>query len=293
MLENATDLLKSKAIELGFEMVGVAKAKQPENLDAYFRWIETGMHAGMNYLAERKDARKHPDSVLPGVRSLLMLGVSYQRVLKSFENHPVQELSGIAEYARGEDYHHWIRRRLKKLGELHRKIFPEEQCRGAVDTAPILERQFAVEAGLGWIGKNTMLINERFGSKFFLASLLSTVELDFSKSEPEKSRCGDCRRCRDVCPTRAIVEDYVLDARRCLNYWSIEYFGSFDDIPHEIRERLNHRFYGCDCCQDVCPWNAKQKKIPEGIIDPKILEPDVLQSIANGTPLERKFGRKH
>lgn len=289
LIKEVTGLLKSKAVELGFEMVGVAEAKCPDSFEAYCRWIDAGMHAGMNYLSQRKDARRHPESVLPGVRSLLMLGVSYRRVLASPENHPVRKLSGVAEYARGEDYHHWIRRRLKKLGQFHREIVPDESCRGVVDTAPILERQFAVEAGLGWIGKNTMLINEHLGSMFFLAALLTTAKLDRSESQAQPSRCGSCHRCLEACPTGALADDYVLDARRCLNYWTIEYFGPSAQIPSEIQNQCKDRFFGCDCCQNACPCNDNQERLLPGTVDPRKLEEDDLRNLATGTPLERKL----
>ncbi|MDR2440463.1 MAG: DUF1730 domain-containing protein [Planctomycetaceae bacterium] len=308
---NATDELKSSALELGFEFCGVAPAERPKTFEAFEHWIEAGQHAGMNHLAEKRFARKHPDFVLRGVRSILMLGVSFATVLGS-EEHSVQQLKGIAEYARGIDYHDWIRQRLRKLAVKHRKLFPNGQCRGVVDTAPILEKQFAVEAGLGQIGYNTLLINPKYGSKIFLAAFLSTEYLqpekdtntntvnsnsinsgvtDFnsvnSKSETMPViLCNRCRCCLTSCPTGALVRPFVLDARRCLNYWTIEHCG---EIPTEIREKLGQHFFGCDICVNICPYNRNCPTIPEGTIDPKTLNTEILYRIASGSPLERMF----
>ncbi len=277
-------LLKSTALELGFELVGVAEAGRPKTFDAFRRWIDAGMHAGMDYLARRKDAREDLNSVLPGARSVLMLGVSYGKVLGEKQVAAAQ-LAGVAEYARGVDYHDWIKARLKILSAKHRELFPEARCRGAVDTAPILERQWAVDAGLGFIGRNTMLIRPNFGSKIFLACLLSTERLGATgPSEFSDHLCGDCRRCLDACPTGALVEPFVLDARRCLNYWTIEHRGP---IASEIEAKLDGRFFGCDTCQSVCPWN-RDRPTP-GTVDPKTLDEETLRNWARGTPLERRF----
>lgn len=280
-----TEILKRTALELGFELSGVVRADVSSGYEIFHRWIDAGRHAGMDYLARHREARRHPKSVLPGVRSILVLAVSYEKVLES-EDHPVKNLSGIAESARGVDYHHWVRPRLRSLSEKHRELFPEARCRGAVDTAPILERQCAVEAGLGRIGKNTMLLTPEFGSKFFLAELLSTEPLEPDPSDSKPNPCGDCRRCLDACPTGALIEPYVLDARRCLNYWTIEHRG---EIPEEIRSRLGNRYFGCDICQNACPWNENRPKIPEGGTDPRSLDETELRNIAAGSPLERRF----
>jgi epoxyqueuosine reductase len=285
---NATDVLKSAAFELGFELCGVTLAERPKTYDAFERWIDAEQHASMNHLAEKRTARKHPDSVLPGVRSILMLGVSFATVLGSAE-HPVQQLTGVAEYARGVDYHDWIRQRLKPLAVKHRELFPNGQCRGVVDTAPILEKQFAVDAGLGQIGYNTLLINPKYGSKIFLAAFLSTefLKTDFNDCEEGVTNpCGDCRRCLTACPTGALVKPFVLDARRCLNYWTIEHRG---EIPEAIRKKLGHCFFGCDICLNICPKNQHSPTLPEGTINPNSLDTETLQNIASGSPLSRKF----
>ncbi|MDR2114768.1 MAG: DUF1730 domain-containing protein [Planctomycetaceae bacterium] len=318
---NPTDELKSAALELGFELCGVTSAKQPKTFQAFEQWIDAGQHAGMNHLVEKRFARKHPDFVLRGVRSILMLGVSFATVLGG-EEHSVRQLKGVAEYARGIDYHDWIRQRLRKLAVKYHELFPNGQCRGVVDTAPILEKQFAADAGLGQIGYNTLLINPKYGSKIFLAAFLSTEHLetekdsnktaidfvstnstdsgitDFSSVNSVNSAdsvnseagaritCNTCRSCLAKCPTGALLRPFVLDARRCLNYWTIEHRG---EIPNEIREKLGQHFFGCDICINICPFNQHCPTIPEGVIDPQSLDIETLYRIAQGSPLERIF----
>ncbi len=292
-----TGVLLQAARLLGFELAGVAAAGEPRHFAEYCRWIENGSHAGMDYLERHKKQRQHPESILPGVQSLLMLGVSYRTVLQNDSEtdiSPVTSLAGIAEYARGRDYHDWIRHRLKILSQKHRELFPHERCRGVVDTAPVMERDFAVQAGLGQVGKNTMLIHTdrrtKIGSKFFLAALLSTALLQHKSNpfNPPSDPCGDCRACMDACPMTAIVEPFQLDARRCLNYWTIEHRGN---IPHEIREQLGKHFFGCDTCQAVCPWNDGVPEIVSGTIDPHSLSKTELMTMAVGTPLQRRLQR--
>lgn len=293
-MTDSTDILLQTARQHGFELAGVAPAGTPSHFAEFRRWIEAGHHAGMDYLARRCEQRRHPESVLPGVRSLVMLGVSYRTVLlddleTKTPSHPVAQLRGIAEYARGGDYHDWIRHRLNILSQKHRELFPGQRCRGVVDTAPILERDFAVQAGLGHIGKNTMLIHTnraaKIGSKLFLAALLSTASLRFATDEPDDP-CGDCRLCLDACPVSALTAPFRLDARRCLNYWTIEQRGG---IPPEIHEKLDGRFFGCDACQAICPWNSGVPGIPPGTLDPTLIDEARLHEIAAGSPLQRRY----
>ena len=297
-----TENLLHTAKELGFELAGVAASDAPLHFAEYEEWLQCGCHAGMEYLARHKNARRHPDAVLQGTKSLLLLGVSYRAVLcdeagSKTGTHSISQLSGIAEYARGMDYHDWIRERLNILSQKHRELFPSEQCRGVVDTAPILERDFAVAAGLGQIGKNTMLIHTnrdaKLGSKFFLAALLSTAFLSqkwnagtCSHENSSENPCGNCRACLDACPTGALSRPFWLDARRCLNFWTIEQRG---EIPHEISQCQGALFFGCDLCQKVCPWNDNVPTIPPGTIDPHVFSQADLRQIAKGTPLSRHF----
>ena len=284
-----TEQLLTAAHELGFELCGVASAAPPAHFDAFERWLQNGMNAGMKHFDRNFEARKHPQALLPGVRSILMLGVSYAKVLHS-EPHPIQQLSGIVEYARGVDYHRWIRPRLKLLAEKHRELFPDGQCRETVDTAPILEKEYAAAAGLGTIGKNTLLIHsplqgkQHGGSKFFLAALLSTEPLEPAVPSKPFEPCGDCRRCLDACPTGALVEPFVLDARRCLSYWTLIHRG---ELAKEISEKRGNRFLGCDTCQSVCPHNQPLPVVPEGKLDPFSLDGHKLRYFLAGSALEK------
>jgi epoxyqueuosine reductase len=283
---SATEQLLAAAHELGFELCGITEATPPEHFDAFERWLQTDMNAGMAHFVRNFAARKHPDALLPGVRSILMLGVSYATVLGS-EPHPIQQLSGIVEYARGVDYHRWIRKRLDLLAEQHRKMFPEGRCRGTVDTAPILEKEYAVAAGLGAVGKNTLLIHPTYGSKLFLAAFLSTEPLEPTPPSEPFEPCGTCRRCLDACPTGAFVEPYVLDARRCLSYWTLIHRG---ELPEDIAAKRGKRFLGCDTCQRVCPHNQSLPVIPEGFCDPFSLTEEELGAFLEGSPLEKRRG---
>ena len=273
------------AEKLGFEPAGVASASPPESFTEFQRWIRDGFHADMEYLSRNPDLRANPERLLPGVKSILMLGVSYRTVLESepeirrlFFSCDEHDALPIADYACGIDYHLWIRERLKQLAEQHRKWVPQARCRGCVDTAPLLERQYAQNAGLGKIGKNTMLIHPDYGSRFFLAALLSTEEL--IPTEPLAfNPCGDCRRCQDACPGGALSEPYRLDARKCVNYRTIEQSGGLSDAS-----------FGCDLCQNACPWN--REKLPDGKLSRKMLretETDELKSLFGKTPLMRKL----
>jgi len=258
---NITTRLCEEAIRLGFDLVGITRSKKPQTFDHFIRWIACGHHAQMDYLAKNVALRSDPNHLLPGACSLILLGVSYQTVLSSEPelqrlffapaSDSAKKSVKVASYACGLDYHLWTRQRLKSLAEFYRKLLPQSRCRGVVDTAPLLERQFAANAGLGQIGKNTMLIHPQWGSKIFLAALLTTEKLEYSESFPSDI-CGACRKCMDACPTGAIEQPYLLNARKCLNYWTIEHRG---EIPKTIRKQLQGHFFGCEICQNVCPWN--------------------------------------
>ena len=283
-----TEQLLAAAKELGFELRGITKANPPEHFDAFERWLQAGMHAGMQHFVRNFEARKNPAALLPGVQSILMLGVSYAKVLNS-EPHAIRQLSGIVEYARGIDYHHWIRSRLKVLAERHRKLFPDSRCRTAVDTAPILEKLYAAAAGLGTVGKNTLLIHPQLGSKFFLGVFLSTEQLEQTPPPEPFDPCGKCRCCLDACPTGALREPFVLDCRRCLSYWTLIHQG---ELPKEFAEKRGNRFLGCDTCQRVCPHNRFVPAVSEGTLDPFSLDSTTLQHFFMGTALEKPDRRR-
>jgi len=214
-------------------------------------WLAAGYAGQMHYLADRREAYSDPNRVLDGVRSIVMLAMNYRTT------EPMSPRAGqgrVSRYAWGEaDYHDLIRERLDTLTEFLRAYEPAAIARGIVDTAPLLEREFAELAGLGWIGKNTLLINRHEGSWFFLAALLTDVELAYD-SERDTDHCGTCRACLDACPTDAFPQPYMLDASKCISYLTIELR---DAIPLESRTGMGDWVFGCDVCQDVCPWNSR------------------------------------
>jgi epoxyqueuosine reductase len=243
--------LKEQAHALGFELAGIAPAVEADGFARLRDWLDHG-HAGeMAYLHKHADARRHPGSILPEVRSVVMVGISYAPVE---DDPPLPRGHGrVARYARGLDYHEVLWQKLDRLLEWVQAEEPGCRGRGVVDTAPLLERDFARRAGLGWIGKNTMLLDRRLGSYFFLGALLLDLELEPDPPH-ETSHCGTCTACLDACPTHAFPEPGVLDARLCISYLTIELRGA---IPEERRPQLDGWLFGCDVCQEVCPWNHK------------------------------------
>tara|TARA_Y100001933_G_scaffold133062_1_gene132558 strand:- start:9886 stop:11094 length:1209 start_codon:yes stop_codon:yes gene_type:complete len=245
-----TEALKSEANHLGFALAGATPAVTPSGIDHFASWLEAGYAGEMHYLPDRRDAYSHPDSILDGVKSLLMLGRAYRTV----EPSPAPAGTGrVSRYSWGRDYHDRIHDDLRLLADTLRDWIPGARVRGVVDTAPLLEREFAQRAGLGWIGKNGLLLNRQAGSWFFLAALLTDVELDYDSPE-ETGHCGSCTACLDACPTDAFVAPYVLDSRRCISYLTIELR---DAVPESLREGVGDWVFGCDVCQDVCPWNHR------------------------------------
>ena len=256
-----TTALKEESLRLGFDLVGATPAVAPLGFDRLRQWLADGYSGQMRYFEDRLAAYRHPDQLLDGVKSLLMLAVNYRTA------EPAEagaEQARVSRYAWGADYHEVIRRRLHKLADFHRHLTPAAGVRGVVDTAPLLERQFGQLAGLGWIGKNTMLINERFGSWLFLAALLSTEEMAYDQPSVA-DRCGSCRSCLDACPTGALVEPHRLDARKCISYLTIELRGP---IPPEFRAVCGNRLFGCDACQEACPWNRRTPATAEPAFQP-------------------------
>ncbi len=244
--------LSERAKAQGFTLFGVAPAAEADGFDRFTAWLDAG-HAGeMDYLENQRERRRHPSSILPTVRSVVMLGFEYGHAV--LEPEPASP-SRIAKYAHGPDYHPFLWNKLNDLASWLEAEEPGCRAKGSADTAPLLERDFARRAGLGWFGKNTMLIDKQRGSFFFLAALLTSVELPVSTPHVA-SHCGSCTACLDACPTRAFPEPGVLDARKCISYLTIELRGS---IPLELREPMGGWLFGCDICQDVCPWNRKEK----------------------------------
>jgi epoxyqueuosine reductase len=246
-----THELKRRAAELGFSQCGVCPAVAPPGAARLDEWLAAGYAGQMHYLADRRDAYGDPNRVLDGVRSVVMLAMNYRTA------EPAKPQAGegrVSRYAWGEaDYHDLIRERLNHLAKSLCDRVPKARVRGVVDTAPLLEREFAQLAGLGWIGKNTLLLNRDEGSWFFLAALLTDIELVYDAPH-ETDHCGTCRACLDACPTDAFPQPYVLDASRCISYLTIELR---EAIPAELRTGMGEWVFGCDVCQTVCPWNSR------------------------------------
>jgi epoxyqueuosine reductase len=230
-------------------LAGISPARPAPHLEAYFRWIEAGMHGQMGYLAraDRAARRRDLNAILPGARSLILVGLDFHtlKLPDSILSDPTR--GRIAAYAWGRDYHAVMQPRLEELAEAL-----GEGARVYVDTGALLERDHAQQAGLGFIGKNTMLIHPRRGSDFFLGEILTTAEFDEYDQPTRETMCGSCARCLAACPTDAFPQPYVLDARRCISYLTIELKGF---IPHALRPRMGNWVFGCDVCQAVCPWN--------------------------------------
>jgi epoxyqueuosine reductase len=272
--------LKEMARACGFELAGVAAAVPSEDLARFEVWRTAGYAGEMRYLTDRRgDVRADPRNLLPGARSILCVGKLYQtRHPHSIEQNDATH-GWISRYAWGSDYHDVMRASLERLvgmlQEAHGQPFEARIC---VDTAPLLERSYARAAGLGWIGKNTCLINERQGSWFFLGEVLLSIPL--TPDAPPPDRCGTCRRCIDACPTQAIVQnekrEWTLDSRLCISYMTIEKRGEFS--LNEEPQLANHLF-GCDICQDVCPWNGRAPVTTEAAFEPEVLAPP-LESMA-------------
>ena len=251
-----TQSLKQEAMRVGFQLSGACAAVTPAGYSDFLKWLEAGYAGEMHYLEERQAAYEHPDGVMPGVKSLLMLGMSY-RTADHAASKPGH--GRVARYAWGEaDYHDLIHRRLKQLKRFVIELLPNVNVRGVVDTAPLLEREFAQLAGLGWRAKNTLLINKPDGSFYLLAALLLDVELEYDQPF-EANHCGTCTACLDACPTNAFVGPNILDGSKCISYLTIEHRSP---IPVELRPQMQDWILGCDVCQDVCPWNQRTIQSP-------------------------------
>ena len=263
--------LKQQARLLGFDLVGIAPASPSRFRDYFRRWLDEGQAGQMSYLRGRFDERVDPASYLPGAASVICVGINYQVPLKPVPQSERPHHGRVARYALGNDYHELIKARLHALADWIRDAVPGARTRACVDTAPVMEKELAARAGIGWFGKNSCLINAKIGSWLLLGEILTTVPLP--ADEPATDHCGACTRCLDACPTGAITAPYQLDARRCISYLTIEHRGA---MPPELEPRIGNWLYGCDICQEVCPHNrhapdatdpALQPRFPTGSLD--------------------------
>lgn len=251
-----TALIKHTAAALGFEFCGIAKAMSlDEDARRLEKWLHKGMHGSMQYMENHFDLRIDPSKLVPGAKSVITLLLNYFPEIQQDSNKP-----HVAKYAYGKDYHEVIRNKLHLfLSELKTNI-GEINGRGFVDSAPVLERAWAQKSGLGWIGKNGNIINKKQGSYFFIATLVVDVELEYDDAFA-KDYCGSCTRCIDNCPTDAILPDKVVDGSKCISYFTIELKDAL--IPENMKGKFDNWLFGCDVCQDVCPWNRFSKPTSE------------------------------
>ena len=290
--EQHTAIIKSLAAELGFTYCGIARA---EKLEADARrleaWLNKGMQGSMQYMENYFDLRIDPRALVPGTRSVITLLCNYFP-----SEHQSESAPRIATYAWGEDYHLVIREKLNALLDGMRRSIGEIQGRGFVDSGPVLERSWAVKSGLGWVGKNGNLITKQQGSYFFIATLLVDCELNYD-DPMAKDYCGSCTRCIDACPTEAILPNKVVDGSKCISYFTIELKDLM--IPEEMSGKFGNWIFGCDVCQEVCPWNRFSSPHTEPRFEPlpeilelstkewEMMEEDAFKKIFGKSPLKR------
>ncbi|ASV32547.1 tRNA epoxyqueuosine(34) reductase QueG [Maribacter cobaltidurans] len=255
-----TKMIKTEAKRLGFLSCGISKADfLEEDAPRLEKWLKQGMHGEMGYMANHFDKRLDPRLLVDGAKSVISLLLNY---------YPSQEQRDdtykISKYAYGQDYHHVIKSKLRQLHEFILEKIGEVNGRAFVDSAPVLDKAWAAKSGLGWIGKNSNLLTKEVGSFYFIAELIIDLELEYDT--PVTDHCGTCTACIDACPTQAIVEPYVVDGSKCISYFTIELK---NEIPKEFHGKMDEWMFGCDVCQDVCPWNRFSKSHNEPLFDPK------------------------
>jgi epoxyqueuosine reductase len=254
-----TNFIKTKALELGFSFCGISKAEfLKDEAPRLEDWLKRGYQGKMSYLENHFDKRLDPTLLVPGARSVISLVYNYF----PSKDLAVNDQLKIAKYAYGEDYHRVVKEKLKILLEHIQTEVGEVYGRAFVDSAPVMERVWARKSGIGWVGKNSLLLNREMGSFFFLAELIIDLELEYDSVT--KDYCGTCTACMDACPTDAISEPYVVDGSKCISYFTIELK---DEIPSEVKGKFENWIFGCDICQDVCPWNSFSKQHDEKRFD--------------------------
>lgn len=256
------DLIRKEALDLGFDQIGFAKAEKLEReAERLEKWLSSGAHGSMGYMANHFEKRVDPRELVPGARTVISLSYNYFTPEKQHD----PEAPKISIYAYGKDYHKVIKKKLKALLERIQEEIGEINGRCFVDSAPVMEREWAQLSGLGWNGKNTLTINPKRGSYFFLAEII--IDLEVEPDVPLKDHCGTCTRCIDACPTQAIdMNGYWLDASKCISYLTIELK---DNIPEEFSGNMDNWMFGCDICQQVCPWNKFSRQHQEPAFKPK------------------------
>lgn len=285
------DLVKEEALKAGFEMCGISKSRYlEEQAPLLEKWLKSNMHGQMAYLENHFDKRLDPEKLVPGAKSVISLLYNYYPEKDIFQNKNYK----ISKYAYGKDYHKVIRSKLKELLKSLKLHIGEFSARIFVDSAPVMERQWAESSGLGWLGKNSLLINPKKGSYFFLAEIISDLEIE--PDVPIKDFCGTCTKCIDACPTNAIPKPYVVDGSKCISYLTIELK---EQIPSTFKDQYENWIFGCDICQDVCPWNrfsspTKDEKFHPSkqlmnLTDESLEQMDetIFDSVFEGSPIKR------
>ncbi|WP_276481162.1 tRNA epoxyqueuosine(34) reductase QueG [Paraflavitalea pollutisoli] len=287
-----TTTVKTLAARLGFDYCGIARAQRlDEDARRLEQWLHKGMHGAMAYMENHFELRIDPTKLVPGAQSVITLLLNY---------YPNQQQDPdslqVAKYAYGKDYHEVIRAKLNHFLALLRESIGEVQGRGFVDSAPVLERTWAQRSGLGWIGRNGNLLTKQAGSFFFIATLITDLPLQYD--DPfAKDFCGTCRKCIDACPTDAILENKVVDGSKCISYFTIELKDKL--LPAEMKDKFDNWFFGCDTCQDVCPWNRFSSPTREAEFEPipellnfttsewQAMTEDAFRKIFRHSPLKR------
>lgn len=244
------EIVTEKAKQIGFDLVGFAKAEELIVESVHLeKWISLKYHSGMEYMEKNFEKRKDVSKILPGAKSVISLGMNYYTDEQYTNN---KNKGKVSRYAWGKDYHQVIWDKLEQLENELREIDPLFESKSYVDTGPVMDKAWAVRAGLGWLGKHTNVINKEIGSWFFIANIITNYE--FETSDVVADHCGSCTACIDACPTNAIIDKYLLDSNKCISYLTIE---NKKEIPTEFKNKFDNWIFGCDICQDVCPWNIK------------------------------------
>lgn len=264
MVENLTSQIKEKALKIGFHKVGIVRAEPLVEEGARLKaWLEKNYHAEMNWIAREPEKRSDPTVLFPGAKSIVVVALNY---FTPHEHENSDDKGKVSRYAWGDDYHDVLKDKLRELLAFIKSINETADGKICVDTAPMMDKAWAVRAGLGWLGKHSNLITKEYGSWVFIGEILLNLELEY-ETETVGDHCGSCTACLDACPTGAIVENFLVDSNRCLSYATIELRSP--DLPSQITENLNGWLYGCDVCQDVCPWNRFEKPTGEARFEPR------------------------
>ncbi len=289
--ERHAQLIRDAALRLGFQAVGFSKAERlDEEAQRLEEWLNRGYHGEMSYMERHFEKRVDPRLLVPGTKSVVTLLYNYYTPIKQTD----ESAPKISQYAYSEDYHYVIKRKLKELSQEIRNEIGDVHGRVFVDSAPVMERSWAERAGLGWIGKHSLILNRERGSFAFIAVMMLDIEIE--PTQPTHDYCGTCTRCIDACPTDAIVGDKLVDGSKCISYFTIELK---DQIPTEVKGQFENWMFGCDICQDVCPWNRFAQPHNEPAFEPKQqlldmtrqdwidLTEDVFTDIFDRSPVQR------